>query len=45
MIVNKTVNKLNSKVNKNEQTDELVTGTVIGIKAFSGSMVLPLAYF
>ena len=44
MIVNKTVNKLNSKVNKSEQADESVIGTAIGIKAFSGRMVLPLAY-
>ena len=45
MIVNKIVNKVNNKVNKNEQTGELVIGTAIGLKAFSGSMVLPLAYF
>ena len=45
MIVNKTVNKINSKVNKSEQTDGLVIGTAIGIKAFLGRVVLPLAYF
>ena len=44
-MVNKTVNKLNSKINKSEQTDELVNGTAIGLKAFLGSMVPPLAYF
>ena len=45
MIVNKTINRLNNKVKKSEQADELVIGTTIGIKTFSGSMVLPLAYF
>ena len=45
MTVNKTVNKLNSKINKSKQTDDLVTGTAIGLKAFLGNMVLPLAYF
>ena len=45
MIVNKTVNKLNGKVNKSEQTGELVIGIAIGLKAFSGRVVLPLAYF
>ena len=45
MIVDKIVNELNNKINKSEQADELVIGTAICIKAFSGSMVLPLAYF
>ena len=45
MIVNKTVNKLNNKVNKNEQTGELVIGTTTGLEAFLGRVVLPLVYF